>query len=126
MASVKTNKMYIYIGKYGNGNIKIGYCTVFPADRQYHIRKVNNDKSFNLLAYYAIDEQNKPLGLLFESIVRYGFNNLKGYKYLEDLKNNDHFENKSKAEKNIKDFIGIMDNAIHMYGIENYKLVIKG
>lgn len=120
-------KTYIYIGRYSkHKTIKIGYCTVTPVSRQSVIRVKSGDKSYTNIAYIAINGENKPLGLKLESDIRYAFSTIKGYKYLDSAKNNDHFKTIYGHKRNIADFKQAMEQILSNLGIEDYEMVIKG
>lgn len=113
----------IYIGNYINCTnlIKIGY-TSQPINER--VRKIGKD--FRLLAYYEINSENKPLGLLLEAILRYRLNNIKGYSFKNKWLNNDHFNTSHNVSRVLVDFTNIVENSINLLGITGYTKTIKG
>ena len=116
-------KVKIYIGYYIDHSnlIKIGYTSQSINER---VRKIG--KNFTVIAYYTIDSESKPLGLLIESILRYKLNSLKGYEFKNKWFNNDHFTTEYSTAKVLVDFTSIVENCINLLGITGYTKTIKG
>ena len=113
----------IYIGTYTNCTnlVKIGYTSQSISER---IRKIGKD--FILIAYYEIDSDSKPLGLLLEAILRYKLNNIKGYTFKNKWLNNDHFNTQHSISRVLVDYTNIVENSISLLGITSYKKIVKG
>ena len=113
----------IYIGTYTNNQslIKIGYTSQPISSRANQI-----GKDFRVLAYYKIDSDSKPLGLLLEAILRYRLHSLKGYNFKNKWLNNDHFNTQHSTVKVLVDFTNILENSLSLLGITGYKKTVKG
>ncbi len=113
----------IYVGSYTNrpNLIKIGYTSQSISSRASQI-----GKDFTVIAYYTVDSDSKPLGLLLEAILRYRLHNLKGYVFKNKWLNNDHFNTSHNIEKVLVDFTNIVENSLSLLGITGYKKTVKG
>lgn len=119
-----TNKnIKIYLGGYENRQelIKIGYTSQAISSREKQI-----GKDFKVIAYYTINSDSKPLGLLIEAILRYRLHNLKGYVFKNKWLNNDHFTTEHSTARVLVDFTNIVESSLNLLGITSYKKTIKG
>lgn len=120
---MKSKNIKIYVGNYTNCPrlIKIGYTS-----QNINARANQISKDFRILAYYEIDSDSKPLGLLLEAILRYRLHSLKGYAFRNKWLNNDHFTTSYNPQKVLVDFTNTVENSLNLLGITGYTKTIKG